>query len=43
MTLLQVGDSAPEVILPDDLGKPVKLSDLWTQRPIAVVFVRHTG
>lgn len=24
-------------------GKPVRLGDLWTERPVVLVFIRHFG
>lgn len=42
-TTLSVGDPAPDFVLPDDRGQPIRLSDLWRQRPIVLVFVRHSG
>lgn len=41
--LLIVGDAAPDLTLPDELGQPVRLSDRWHRGPIALVFVRHSG
>ncbi len=40
---LSVGDRAPDVMLPDDLNRPTRLSELWQLRPIVLVFVRHSG
>lgn len=37
---LQVGDPAPDLTLPDALGKPVRLSDLWASGPLVLVFYR---
>ena len=34
------GDAAPDVTLPDALGKPVRLSDVWTKGPLVVIFYR---
>ncbi len=41
--LLNVGDPAPDLTLPDDQGQPVRLSDRWRHGPISLVFVRHSG
>ena len=41
--LVTVGDAAPDVTLLDDLNRPTRLSELWQRRPIALVFVRHSG
>jgi hypothetical protein len=32
-----------EVVLQDANGRPVRLGSLWTERPAALVFVRHFG
>jgi hypothetical protein len=32
-----------EVVLQDAGGRSVKLGSLWTERPAALVFVRHFG
>jgi len=32
-----------EVVLPDAAGRSVRLGSLWTERPAALVFVRHFG
>jgi peroxiredoxin len=39
-TALAVGASAPELTLPDALGRPVELASLWRDRPAIVVFYR---
>lgn len=41
--LLSVGDAAPDLTLPDELQRPVRLSELWQRHPLALVFVRHSG
>lgn len=40
---LSAGDAAPDVVLSDDANHPTRLSDLWKEKPIALVFVRHSG
>ncbi len=40
---LSVGDHASDVTLPDDRNQPTRLSELWQQQPIVLVFVRHSG
>lgn len=40
---LSVGDPAPDLTLPDDQGRPIRLSGLWQKQPIVLVFVRHSG
>ncbi len=39
----QVGDPAPEATLPDHAGEPVSLQDLWSERPLLLIFWRHFG
>ena len=43
MSRLQIGDTAPDVILPDHLGQRLNLSQRWTVRPLLVLFLRHFG
>jgi peroxiredoxin len=40
---LQVGDSAPDFVLPDMSGQPVHLRDTWKDRPALLLFWRHYG
>ena len=42
LTLLP-GDIAPDLSLNDDQGQMVRLSDLWHERPLVLLFVRHFG
>ena len=37
---LKVGDAAPDVTLPDALGRPVRLADLWQRGPLVLIFYR---
>ena len=37
---LQVGDAAPDVTLPDALGRPVRLAELWLRGPLVLIFYR---
>jgi len=37
---LQVGDPAPDVTLPDALGRPVRLAELWQRGPLVLIFYR---
>jgi thiol-disulfide isomerase/thioredoxin len=37
---LRVGDAAPELTLPDSLGRPVNISTLWANGPIVLLFYR---
>jgi peroxiredoxin len=36
----RAGELAPDVILPDAFGKPVRLADLWRNGPLVIVFYR---
>ncbi len=37
---LQVGDTVPDLTLPDALNKPVSLSALWQRGPLVLIFYR---
>jgi peroxiredoxin len=37
---LKVGAAAPDLTLPDALGKPVRLADLWQRGPVILAFYR---
>ncbi len=39
----QTGDRAPDANLPDHDGSAVRLSSLWTDRPLLLLFWRHFG
>jgi peroxiredoxin len=39
----QVGDRAPDLELQDMTGAPVRLSELWRDRPALLLFWRHYG
>ena len=43
MSRLQIGDIAPDVTLPDQSGKQIRLSDRWIERPLVLEFLRHFG
>ena len=32
-----------DVVLQDDEGRDVRLGDLWRDRPVALIFLRHYG
>ena len=32
-----------DITLPDQDGTDVRLGDLWSERPVAVVWLRHYG
>jgi peroxiredoxin len=34
---------APDLTLPDTSGSPVRLADLWGQKPLLLAFTRHFG
>ena len=36
-------DALADLVLLDDGGTEVRLGDLWTQRPVALVWLRHYG
>ncbi|MDM0001063.1 peroxiredoxin-like family protein [Variovorax sp. J22P240] len=36
----RAGDPAPDVVLPDAFGNPVRLSKLWRKGPLVIVFYR---
>jgi peroxiredoxin len=38
-----LGDKAPDVVLSDSNGDEVRLSSLWRERPLVLVFLRHFG
>jgi peroxiredoxin len=40
---LIAGEAAPDVELPDDNGRGIRLSALWRARPLVLFFVRHLG
>ena len=40
---LALGDAAPDLVLLDAEERPVFLSALWKQGPLALVFLRHFG
>lgn len=39
----QLGDPAPDAVLRDHQGRSVRLSSLWAERPLLVLFWRHFG
>lgn len=36
-------DGLAEIILPDHEAHDVRLGDLWSERPVALVWLRHYG
>jgi peroxiredoxin len=43
MTELAEGDSAPDIVVQDATGKNLHLSELWRERTLVLVFLRHFG
>ena len=43
MPELALGDAAPDLVLLDAEERPVSLSALWKQGPLALIFLRHFG
>ena len=35
--------SLANTVLPDATGTPYRLGDLWLERPLVLVFLRHFG
>jgi len=40
---ITVGDKAPDASLTNSAGEAVRLSDMWADKPVVVVFLRHFG
>jgi hypothetical protein len=36
-------DGLADIVLPDHDGNEVRLGDLWADRPVALVWLRHYG
>jgi hypothetical protein len=36
-------DALAGVVLPDQDGRDVRLGDLWAERPVVLVWLRHYG
>jgi hypothetical protein len=36
-------DELADIVLPDQDGHDVRLGDLWSERPAALVWLRHYG
>lgn len=36
-------DALRDIVLPDQDGNEVRLGDLWKDRPVALVWLRHYG
>jgi hypothetical protein len=39
----RLSDRLADVVLPDQDGAGVRLGDLWAERPVALVWLRHYG
>ena len=39
----QRADALADIVLPDQDGDEVRLGDLWADRPVALVWLRHYG
>jgi hypothetical protein len=39
----QRADALADIVLPDQDGAEVRLGDLWSERPAALVWLRHYG
>jgi hypothetical protein len=40
---MKIDPALAEVVMKDAEGRSVRLGSLWTERPAALVFVRHFG
>ena len=38
-----LADRLADIVLPDQDGIDVRLGDLWRERPVALVWLRHYG
>jgi hypothetical protein len=38
-----IADALADIVLPDQDGNEVRLGDLWRDRPVALVWLRHYG
>lgn len=38
-----MADDLANIVLPDQEGNDVRLGDLWRDRPVALVWLRHYG
>jgi hypothetical protein len=36
-------DALADIVLPDQDGREVRLGELWRERPVALVWLRHYG
>jgi peroxiredoxin len=42
-TMVTKGDKAPDAVLRDAASTEVRLSELWREHPLVLVFLRHFG
>ncbi len=40
---LETADTLADIVLPDHEGTETRLGDLWRDRPVALVWLRHYG
>ena len=40
---LYPAEALADIVLPDQDGHDVRLGDLWRERPVALVWLRHYG
>jgi peroxiredoxin len=43
MVALKAGDKAPDILLHDSADAALHLSELWRERVLVLVFLRHFG
>jgi hypothetical protein len=41
--MMKIDPGLAEVVVKDAEGRSIRLGSLWTERPAALVFVRHFG
>ncbi len=41
--LFKLGEAAPDASLLDEKGQTVRLSELWSKRPVLLALIRHYG
>ena len=43
MAKIRAGDQAPDILVHDAAGVSLRLSDLWREHILVLVFLRHFG
>ncbi len=38
-----IAQALADIVLPDHEGREVRLGELWSERPVALVWLRHYG